>query len=74
MLAHVRGLQPLPEGARALLRDRLLERARVGIGGGSLEGLGVLQSKRLVIEARWVSKPLASAGELRPRRLNNQPF
>jgi hypothetical protein len=30
-----------------------------------------LQSKRLVIEARWVSKPLAFAGKLRPRRLNN---
>jgi hypothetical protein len=30
-----------------------------------------LQSKRLVIESWWVSTPLASAGELRPRRLNN---
>jgi hypothetical protein len=30
-----------------------------------------LQSKRLLIESRWVSKPLAFAGELRPRRLNN---
>jgi hypothetical protein len=30
-----------------------------------------LQSKRLVIESRWVSKPLAFAGKLRPRRLNN---
>jgi hypothetical protein len=29
---------------------------------------------RLVIEARWVSKPLVFAAELRPRRLNNQPF
>jgi hypothetical protein len=33
-----------------------------------------LQSKPLVIESRWVSTPLASAGELRPRRLNNWPF
>jgi hypothetical protein len=30
-----------------------------------------LQSKRLLIESRWVSKPLAFAGKLRPRRLNN---
>jgi hypothetical protein len=29
------------------------------------------KSKRLVIESRWVSKPLALAGQLRPRRLNN---
>jgi hypothetical protein len=29
-----------------------------------------LPSKRLLIESRWVSKPLALAGELRPRRLN----
>jgi hypothetical protein len=33
-----------------------------------------LQSTRLVIESWWVSTPLASAGELRPRRLNNWPF
>jgi hypothetical protein len=30
----------------------------------------VLQSKRLLNESRWVSKPLALAGKLRPRRLN----
>jgi hypothetical protein len=30
-----------------------------------------LQSKRPLIESRWVSKPLAFAGQLRPRRLNN---
>jgi hypothetical protein len=30
--------------------------------------------KRLVIEARWGSKPLAFAGKLPPRRLNNQPL
>jgi hypothetical protein len=30
-----------------------------------------LQSKRLLIESRWVSKTLAFAGELRPQRLNN---
>eukprot|EP01047_Picozoa_sp_COSAG01_P107776 COSAG01_NODE_36758_length_512_cov_42.009685_1_plen_79_part_00 len=30
-----------------------------------------LPSKRLLIESRWVSKPLAFAGELRPRRPNN---
>jgi hypothetical protein len=30
-----------------------------------------LPSKRLLIESRWVSKPLAFAGALRPRRPNN---
>ena len=30
-----------------------------------------LQPKRLVIESRWVSTPLALAGELRARRLNS---
>jgi hypothetical protein len=30
-----------------------------------------LQSKQLLIESRWVSKPLAFASKLRPRRLNN---
>jgi hypothetical protein len=30
--------------------------------------------KRLVIESQWVPKPLASAGNLRRRRLNNKPF
>eukprot|EP01047_Picozoa_sp_COSAG01_P048593 COSAG01_NODE_4746_length_4769_cov_29.055460_2_plen_177_part_00 len=34
-------------------------------------GAATLQSKRLLIESRWVSKPLAFAGKLRPRRLNN---
>eukprot|EP01047_Picozoa_sp_COSAG01_P053063 COSAG01_NODE_5647_length_4118_cov_6.676288_2_plen_83_part_00 len=29
-----------------------------------------LQSKRLLIEARWVSKPLTLAGKRQPRRLN----
>jgi hypothetical protein len=29
------------------------------------------QSKRLLIEVRWGSKPLAFAGQLRPRRLSN---
>jgi|EP01047_Picozoa_sp_COSAG01_P025939 hypothetical protein len=33
-----------------------------------------LQSKQLLIELRWVSKQLAFAGQLRPRRLNKQPF
>jgi hypothetical protein len=33
-------------------------------------GAATLQSKRLLIESRWVSKPLAFAGKLRPRRLN----
>jgi hypothetical protein len=32
------------------------------------------QSKRLVIEARWVSTPLAFADKLRPRRPNSWPF
>jgi|EP01047_Picozoa_sp_COSAG01_P010644 hypothetical protein len=27
--------------------------------------------KQLLIESRWVPKPLAFAGQLRPRRLNN---
>jgi hypothetical protein len=31
-------------------------------------------SKRLLIESRWVSKPLALAGQPRPRRLNNSPL
>jgi hypothetical protein len=32
----------------------------------------LLQSKRLLIESRWVSKPLAFAGTLRPpQRLNS---
>jgi hypothetical protein len=30
-----------------------------------------LQSKRLLIESRWVSKPLAFASKLQPGRLNN---
>jgi hypothetical protein len=34
----------------------------------------MLQPKRLLIDSRWVSKPLAFAGKLRPRRLNNWPF
>jgi hypothetical protein len=29
------------------------------------------KSKRLFIESQWVSKPLAFAGKLRPRRLNH---
>jgi hypothetical protein len=33
--------------------------------------LSGLQSKRLVIESRLVSRPVAFAGKLRPRRLNN---
>jgi hypothetical protein len=37
-------------------------------------GVHHLQSKRLVIKSRWVSKPLAFAGELRPWRLNKQAF
>jgi hypothetical protein len=43
----------------------------VALQGGDAEHL---RSKRRVIEARWVSKLLAFAGNLRPRRLNNQPF
>jgi hypothetical protein len=31
----------------------------------------LLQSKRLLIESRWVTKPLALAGKMRPRRPNN---
>jgi hypothetical protein len=30
--------------------------------------------ERPLIEARWGSKPLASAGQLQPRRLIKQPF
>eukprot|EP01047_Picozoa_sp_COSAG01_P021333 COSAG01_NODE_1235_length_11106_cov_3.058962_6_plen_248_part_00 len=33
-----------------------------------------LQPTRPVIESRWVSKPLAFAGQLRPQRLNSQPL
>eukprot|EP01047_Picozoa_sp_COSAG01_P033529 COSAG01_NODE_2471_length_7630_cov_3.056566_17_plen_72_part_00 len=43
----------------------------VALQGGDAEHL---RSKRRLIEARWVSKLLAFAGKLRPRRLNNQPF
>jgi hypothetical protein len=46
--------------------------AKVG-GGGSANPAAMprLQSKRLLIESQWVSKPLAFAGKMRPRRLNN---
>jgi hypothetical protein len=32
---------------------------------------GPAEAQRTVIESRWVCKPLAFAGELRPRRLNH---
>eukprot|EP01047_Picozoa_sp_COSAG01_P020060 COSAG01_NODE_1134_length_11558_cov_8.381360_4_plen_106_part_00 len=35
---------------------------------------GCLGSSRGVIESRWVSTPLAFAGQLQPRRLNSEPF
>jgi hypothetical protein len=34
----------------------------------------VLRPKRRAIQPRWVSKPLAFAGKLQPRRPNHQPF
>jgi hypothetical protein len=42
--------------------------------GGRVHGCGHSIScspKRLGIESRWVSKPLAFAGKQRPRRLSN---
>jgi hypothetical protein len=64
---RLRGRAPPPQRLAAAALDR---------GGGAvaaaqLLGLAALQSKRLLIESRWVSKSLAFAGELRPRRLNN---
>jgi hypothetical protein len=54
-------------------RVRRVAPPREVIGDGQV--LQRLRSPRLVIEPRWwVSKPLAFAGKLRPRRLNNQPF
>jgi hypothetical protein len=45
---------------------------RTGVTGASQSRQPTqMKGKRLVIESRWVSTPLASAGELRPRRLNN---
>jgi hypothetical protein len=51
-------------------RDLCLDAPVLLGGGGLLLGMRVLQSKRLLIESRWVSKPLAFAGKLRLRRLN----
>eukprot|EP01048_Picozoa_sp_COSAG05_P026748 COSAG05_NODE_7456_length_809_cov_1.142254_2_plen_126_part_01 len=57
--------------------------AHAGCGGGGAVSVGMSPghaggprplTKRRVIEARWGSKPLASAGQLRPQRLNNQPL
>jgi hypothetical protein len=56
--------------AVAVPRDQLPERFLVA---HDVVVADLVTSKRLVIESRWVSKPLAFAGELRPRRLNNQP-
>jgi hypothetical protein len=56
--------------AVAVPRDQLPERFLVA---HDVVIADLVTSKRLVIESRWVSKPLAFAGELRPRRLNNQP-
>jgi hypothetical protein len=42
-----------------------------GVVGGARRAL---RPKRLVIASRWVPKPRALAGELRPRRLNHQPL
>jgi hypothetical protein len=39
--------------------------------GGVVQHLHVPQ--RIAIDSRWVSQPLAFAGELRPPRLNHQP-
>jgi hypothetical protein len=74
----------LTEEAKLLRTDPV--RARRRGGGGRLgpnallghgrgrgdhgDGLDHLRSKKLVIESRWVSAPLAVADQLQPRRLN----
>jgi hypothetical protein len=50
--------------------DQLVTVPQPVVLGLTLDALP-LQSNRIVIESRWVSKPLAFAGLLRPRRLNN---
>eukprot|EP01043_Picozoa_sp_COSAG02_P106275 COSAG02_NODE_42274_length_386_cov_0.547038_2_plen_106_part_01 len=45
---------------------------RVGRGWDHGDGLDHLRSKKLVIESRWVSTPVAFTGQLQPRRLNVQ--
>jgi hypothetical protein len=57
---------PRRSSARARWRPRRSARRAAGPSGAP-----ALQPKRLLIESRWVSKPLASAGKLRPRRFNN---
>jgi hypothetical protein len=54
----------------ALLQQLQLRRGHPLFLHGGVE----LQSKRLLIESRWVSKPLAFAGKLRPRRPNSEPL
>jgi hypothetical protein len=45
-----------------------------GRGRRQLDRPEALQPERLLIESRWVSKPLAFADKLRPRRLNSSPL
>jgi hypothetical protein len=57
-----------PESAHSSLHspsEAVSRRAAAGTAGCEL------QPKRLLIESRWVSTPLALAGKLRTRRLNN---
>jgi hypothetical protein len=51
--------------------SRFLDKNRRDTGASQSRQPTQMKGKRLVIESRWVSTPLASAGELRPRRLNN---
>eukprot|EP01047_Picozoa_sp_COSAG01_P008824 COSAG01_NODE_355_length_18359_cov_3.808773_6_plen_90_part_00 len=67
--------RPRPELKRTRAEVVIVERGlgqltaeRASRCGHHLSGL---QSKRLVIGSRWVSTPVAFAGTLRPRRLNN---
>jgi hypothetical protein len=73
MHRHVGESQPSPHEPsisylEALRGSASTTRAQAATSGRSHRRL---QSKRPFIESRWGSKPLAFAGELRPRRLNN---
>eukprot|EP01049_Picozoa_sp_SAG25_P009140 SAG25_NODE_880_length_4970_cov_4.557380_5_plen_128_part_00 len=63
-----RSAQCLRLGEVVVGRDVLAERLLDVLGQGAVR---LAQSKRLLIESWWMSKPLAIADKLRPRRLNN---
>jgi hypothetical protein len=73
VLTHLQQQRPdpvLPPPAAAAVVAQLGGRP-LALHALAVEGAGGaprLQSTRLVIESRWVSKPLALAGQLRPRR------